>query len=114
MKVKLERVSWYKDLPFFVIEVTIKVSHGEQSWRCGYVGVPKDHPLFGEDYNKPNVEVHGGLTYAAGESVISDLLPGYWWFGFDCNHADDFINPKTLSYATLEAYSLAAQLEQLK
>lgn len=33
---------------------------------CGYVGLPESHPLHGADYEKPNVDVHGGLTFADG------------------------------------------------
>lgn len=60
--------------------------------RCGYVGVPKGHELYGMDYddvyNKIDADVHGGLTYAGGSSdypVESDL----WWIGFDCAHYMD-------------------------
>lgn len=72
-----------------------------QAWghRCGYVGIPQKHPLYGkkcgerlrarsaldiDDYFK----VHGGLTYSEGSDnypIPSDL----WWFGFDCNHCFD-------------------------
>lgn len=37
-------------------------NHGG-AW-CGYVGVPPKHPMYQQDYEKPNVEVHGGLTFA--------------------------------------------------
>lgn len=57
---------------------------------CGYVGVPKGHRFWGMDYDEgePDLmaisrEVHGGLTFASGEN-------GWWFFGFDTAHADDF------------------------
>jgi len=60
--------------------------------RCGYVGVPKDNPLFEKDYREIDflIEVHGGLTYSGGGNeskypVKSDL----WWFGYDCAHSGD-------------------------
>lgn len=31
---------------------------------CGYVGVSESHPLYGKDYDAPDVEVHGCLTFA--------------------------------------------------
>lgn len=31
---------------------------------CGYVGVPRNHVYYGSDYDKVDVEVHGGLTFA--------------------------------------------------
>ena len=58
---------------------------------CGYVGIPKEHRFWGVSYEESDaelseieVDVHGGLTYSAeGED-------GYWYFGFDTTHADDF------------------------
>lgn len=61
---------------------------------CGYVGIPRDHRFWGEDYNGTNEElyaiednVHGGLTYSQEED------DGWWYFGFDTAHHDDF-SPK--------------------
>lgn len=67
---------------------------------CGYVGVGEGHPHFGENYNAPDVSVHGGLTYAdrcqggqEAEAICHVPEPGepdnVWWFGFDCHHAGD-------------------------
>lgn len=68
---------------------------------CGYVGVPADHPYYGQDYDNVDVEVHGGLTYAnkcseqaTEEHGICHIPePGrsedIWWLGFDCAHAQD-------------------------
>lgn len=122
---------------------------------CGYVGIPKDHPLYGIHYSvsseslrkrlddmmgkpmpdrfavhlsaltgsinpRPDVvfDVHGGLTYSDGS------LPGrdgdFWWYGFDCAHADDF-TPKHPSggvyrdfdYVKRQTNDLAEQLAAL-
>jgi len=62
---------------------------------CGYVAVPKSHPAYVQEYEKLNVDVHGGLTYA------DTRFPVKWpWptkppmdvtvFGFDCGHWMDF------------------------
>ena len=58
---------------------------------CGYVGIPKEHRFWGVTYDEGNEEldaiaddVHGGFTYT---SVGDD---GYWYFGFDTTHANDF------------------------
>lgn len=72
---------------------------------CGYVGVPKGHPNHGIDYDDVEVEVHGGLTFAAPCAHSKDEqqdvsrtichLPSagepddVWWLGFDCAHAGD-------------------------
>jgi hypothetical protein len=67
---------------------------------CGYVGVSLEHPLHGQDYEAPDVGVHGGLTFAApcdgdeenGICHVPDAgePDDVWWFGFDCSHAWDF------------------------
>ena len=57
---------------------------------CGYVGIPRDHRFWGTEYNTHDElddisdNVHGGLTYSREES------DGWWYFGFDTSHADDF------------------------
>ena len=58
---------------------------------CGYVGIPKGHRFWGIGYEDSHVElseikvdVHGGLTYSA------EGDDGYWYFGFDTAHMDDF------------------------
>lgn len=78
---------------------------------CGYVGVPPEHPLHGEDYDTPAVEVHGGLTYADrcvegaedAPRICHIPEPGrpadVWWFGFDCAHAWDLIPGMRETYA---------------
>lgn len=66
---------------------------------CGYVGIPKGHPLWGVKYDEfandyiPDLSVHGGLTYSEEEEG------GWWWFGFDCAHAGD-LAPCALIYST--------------
>lgn len=65
---------------------------------CGYVGIPKGHRFWGIGYEESHVElseieadVHGGLTYSA------EGDDGYWYFGFDTAHADDFA-PKIVEH----------------
>lgn len=68
---------------------------------CGYVGVAEGHSLFEQDYGIPDVDVHGGLTFAdkctetedEGRYICHVPDPGepkhVWWFGFDCAHLND-------------------------
>jgi len=72
------------------------VRNEETGTLCGYVGVPKENRFWGMDYDEDDRdlldisrEVHGGLTFANGEK------DGWWYFGFDTNHAGDFA-PKTV------------------
>lgn len=59
---------------------------------CGYVGVPKGHVLYGEDYRTAynadnNFDVHGGLTYSGTMGEGDD----YYYFGFDTAHGGDLL-----------------------
>lgn len=70
---------------------------------CGYVGVTRDHPLHGKDYDAADqrVDVHGGLSFASScshgdetRSICHVVEPGepdddVWWLGFDCGHYMD-------------------------
>jgi hypothetical protein len=75
---------------------------GDGAW-CGYAAVPPGHPLHGQGYDVPAVEVHGGLTYAneCAGAICHVPKPGepddVWWFGFDCAHAWD-LTPETVRY----------------
>jgi hypothetical protein len=103
---------------------------------CGYVGVPRGHPLYGVNYDDADhLSVHGGLTYSSkcsegpeDRAICHKVEPGesddVWWFGFDCGHCDDYFpSPKfrmpgledgavyrDLAYVTVEIEGLAAQL----
>jgi hypothetical protein len=90
------------------------IVRGPMGALCGYVGVSETHPLFGQDYEKPDVRVHGGLTFAArcrpddkGEAygICHVPEPGrpdeVWWFGFDCAHAWDLAPGMAWSSASL-------------
>jgi hypothetical protein len=67
-------------------------------YRCGYVRIPAGHPWHGSDIDDEalgEVEVHGGLTFAAADT---DCGKGgednAWWVGFDCAHAGDSPDPE--------------------
>lgn len=57
---------------------------------CAYLGVVKDHPLAGFDYDLIPLQCHGGLTYSA-EGTGGYLPSGYWWYGWDYGHCDDYM-----------------------
>lgn len=110
---------------------------------CGYVGVDAEHPLHGKDYDEVQMEIHGGITYAAScnngdEATGICHIPAagepehFWWLGFDCAHAWD-LSPydmkraeeggiwsighhqqyRDLPYVKSECASLAKQLKEL-
>ena len=63
--------------------------------RCGYVGVPKGHHMYGLDYWKyiDKIDCYGGLTYCG---FLDEENKEYWYFGFDCAHFEDGIDIKSL------------------
>lgn len=58
----------------------------------GYVGLPKNHMLFGLHYDIINesIDVHGGLTWSA-DHLPNQQPDGLWWVGFDTAHAGDVV-----------------------
>lgn len=116
----------------------------DMGYRCGYVAVGPDHPLYGMNYNDEvpeRLKVHGGLTFSEGDSNYPIEGENLWWFGFDCAHSGDgkdlnlmsekvkkfhkdnpqcsflFLNGgpvRTLDYCVNECNSLAEQLDELK
>lgn len=53
--------------------------------RCGYVALPKGHPLFGKDWDAcydiaPELQVDGGITFANGTDDM-------WILGWDAAHS---------------------------
>ncbi len=83
-------------------------------YRCGYVGIPLDHPLAKKTYLElqDHVEVHGGVTYSR-DYVLegkSDNQPR-WWIGFYCLQPGDTTEEWTLERVTKECERLAKQLK---
>ena len=106
---------------------------------CGYVGVTKDHPAFGTNWedNLP-LSMHGGQTFGSlcvpdnkEHDICHVVEPGeedhVWWIGFDCAHSGDFCPAsgkegiflkynstyKNWQYVENEVTQLAAQLSKL-
>lgn len=130
-----DKVQWQDEatgLPCLIVR------NGAGAW-CGYVGVTEGHPAFGKDYDDENinVDVHGGLTFAAPcqendkeHGICHIPSPGepdhVWWLGFDCLHAGDY-GPATrpihglnrpevyrnMGYVTEQCVILAAQLKEM-
>ena len=95
----------------------------------GYVGIPKDHPLFGVRYNlcikdspceetwcghapENIVRVHGGITFSDSK-LANGSIDGYWYFGFDTAHYGDTAETCTEVYVKGEIERLADQLAQI-
>lgn len=71
---------------------------------CGYVAVAPGHPMHGAHYSDPDVDVHGGVTYAdrCEGDICHTPKPGeaedVFWLGFDAAHHHDFV-PGLEAYA---------------
>lgn len=69
----------------------IVVGYKAMGHRCGYVGIPKTHGLYGLSMGADNLidlDVHGGITYAE-NVILGENTPDIWWLGFDCSHYND-------------------------
>ncbi len=98
--------------------------------RCGYVGIRKEHPLWGVSYYAqshvlrektatrdswlcPDVyfNIHGAITFSdCNVPGLGSTHPGIsdrqrWWYGFDCNHLGD-----APDFPSLERYCNDQQL----
>ena len=64
------------------------IKRGPFHW-CGYVGIPKDHPLAGFGYDDISfVSAHGGLTFA--REGGNNWPENYYWYGWDYGHSGDY------------------------
>jgi len=116
------------------------ITRQNESWLCGYVGIPPSHPYYGkdrEDKELKEISIHKSITFSEASHQSDDpravnhqLLPtdkNYWWIGFDCCHSKDvfpmIINfykfPSDASYKNVEFVKtqvefLARQLNQLQ
>jgi hypothetical protein len=87
------------------------VMNREASNRCGYVRVPPTHPLHGKHYDEPDVEVHGGLTFANIEPCTEHEDGQGWWFGFDCAHCNDASYDPNVDIDTLQTEEAKAVIK---
>lgn len=84
---------WVVEKDFEVLGYRCVIVGQRAGHRCGYIGVPKEHKLYGLNYSEVhdayNIEVHWGLTYSEGSGNYPVPAEGLWWLGFDCAHVDD-------------------------
>lgn len=75
-------------------------------YRCGYIKIPKGHPLCVDDYDYINefVNCHWGLTYAR-YSLNGEKCNDGVWVGFDCHHMDDALDIEALKKYYPDEYS---------
>ena len=68
----------------------VVVSYGTHP--CCYVEIPKGHKYYKKDYDKINIDCHGGLTYSD-ETLPFDGFPqkDVWIIGWDYAHYGDYM-----------------------
>ncbi len=81
---------WTNDYGFDCV-----ITFNDGGYRCGYVGIPKNHPYFKKDYSKIHIPVNGGLTYSDFSNDF-DSNNNLWYLGFDCNHGFEEHDPESL------------------
>ena len=77
---------------------------------CGYVEIPKNHPLFKIYYidkDFPDFDVHGGITYSGLNKQ------NRWLIGFDCAHSGDY-RPKLTNSIFIDDSSVYRNYEYVK
>jgi hypothetical protein len=75
----------------------LALRHPDHGHWCGYVGVPREHPLYGSKWEDGlPLDCHGGVNYAApcdGSDICHVPAAGMpddvWWFGSDFGHIRD-------------------------
>lgn len=98
-------------------------------WGNGYVLIPRDHCLWGVDYDDISVNVHGGLTFSklitlstfdidpmTGEPFWPGLAAedlDCWMVGFDTCHSGDTLERWSKEAVQAEADRLAEQLDAI-
>jgi len=121
---------------FVAIDVTIEkvwrhrkstcivlINH-EMGARNGYCSVSMGHPFYKKKYSGDPVSdlkhdidqvisAHGGITYSGDLEWALDLdhtLPKhYWWFGFDCLHANDAQDPELIKNPMMKKIILESE-----
>ena len=97
----------------------VEIYGGECGYANGYVGVNKDHPLYGVEYNEifSKISIHGGLTYSGhiknrkhNPTQVNWVDEDLWWFGFDTFHSGDRIDYLSKDYCLREVAYLACQI----
>lgn len=96
--------------PFYVLRMqSSRPGAMDRGWGNGYVQIPKNHFLYGMDFDvvSRKVNVYEGLTFG-------EALNGEWVFGWDTGHSVDTIEQWPEERVIRETMSLSQQLFKLK
>lgn len=66
------------------------ITFNHMGFRCGYVAIPPEHPIYTCEDSYPDFEVNGGVTFFGKRHSLVDKLIDHpcedKWIGFDCGH----------------------------
>lgn len=94
------RGEWDKEVDRYEFEAygfSCLLNRGLMGHWCGYVAIPKTHPLFGkyEDELNKILDAPGGVTFAdppfAHICLLNKKDDDLWFIGYDCAHSRDLI-----------------------
>lgn len=117
---KLEKIWWYRGYKCAIVLSRTILGN----FRCGYVRVTRFHTAFEDDYQiMPKTSIHEGLTdswYCLPKNKMSLWnrfinwfewkIRFSWWFGFDCAHAVDELDPKNIDFCITQCEGLVDDL----
>lgn len=72
-----------------LVPYPLLVIRGGAGALCGYVGVPRSHPLHGREEGGQGLteSINWGLPSGGGPLFVpTGTSAGCWWLGFDCGH----------------------------
>ena len=86
-----------------------------------YINIPANHPAYGKEYEKIDIDVHGGLTYGERRLRLDDekIING-WFIGWDYAHYGDMFTASSYrrsdkAWTTAEIHKEVENvIEQLK
>jgi len=80
-------------------------------FRCGYVSIPKGHPLYDQKERVDEIEMHGGCTYFDNPIYVEDSDEEKW-IGFDCAHFGDGYDKKIVKKYNPYFYTYFTKLKE--
>ena len=84
--------------------------------RCGYVGVPDNHPDYKKSYTdvEERYFVHGGLTFSDKIEFVGLEPDDLWYYGFDCGHYGDmYAVDDAIKYGMTVSPTMAEMFRQI-
>lgn len=79
-KIELLYKDVYKNYKYYILNLGTHPT--------AYIEIPKDHKYYKKDYDRIDLNVHGGLTYSDNE--LMSVKSNSWFIGWDYAHYNDY------------------------